>query len=194
MPATFYSETDWEQSSEPFVNRQVAVADLWPQGARSVSGTKDVPGAGDHVVLAVGGMTVADGRPDNVIGVLVSYTDANLCTLNIAEGYIIRAYVSNILTYNAGAPATWEGAPVIGQPVYIDDSDDLQEGTTLSMSPLNTAGLANPQAGVLWYCQDEYVDSGVGGPNVSAVWPQTWSAIADEENLVCVLLTGANTQ
>jgi len=45
-------------------------------------------------------------------------------------------------------------------------------------------------AGVLWYCQDEYVDVAQGGSVLaaSAVWPLTWSAIATEEHLVCVLL------
>ena len=189
MPATFYSETDWEQSSEPFLAVAVQEPDIWPIADNSGSGTKDTLTDGEHVVVAIGGRTAADGRPLNLTGVVVSYNaNATIAQINIADGTIVRAYVTNILTYSQGAAATWEGAPVIGQPVYVDDSNDLAEGTTLSMSPLNDADVKNPQAGVLWYCQDEYLDHGVGGPNASAVWPKTWSSIATTEYLVCVLL------
>lgn len=193
MPDTFQTGTDWQQSSGPYVNRQVAVADLWPQGTRSGSGTKDTIAAGEHPVLAIGGMTAADGRPENLTGVVVDYLNDYLVQINVADGMIVKAYVANVLTYSGGAADTFETAPVIGQPVYVDDSDDLSEGVTLSLSPLNDAGLANPLAGWLFYCQDEYLDSGVGGPNVSAQWPPTW---ADEltETEVCVILTNDSGQ
>lgn len=194
MPDEFFSGVDWQQSSEPILVVEVQEPDTWPVGARSVSGTKDLLAAGLHPVLAIGGMTAADGRPLNVVGVMVSYlaglTQAKgIAQINIAAGTIVRQYVSNILTYNGGAPATFETAPVIGQPVYVDDTDDLGEGVTLSLSPLNVAGLKNPLAGWLWYCQDEYVDDSVGGPNTSALWPKTWANEATETE-VCVLLSG----
>ena len=86
-----------------------------------------------------------------------------------------------------------EGAPIIGQPVYVDDSADLGAGCTLSMSTTNHAGTANPLAGYLMYCQDEYVDELIGG-GTSTEWATAhvgWSDSEAEEHLVCVLLTNA---
>jgi len=174
MPNTFQEGTDWEGTSGPIVSVKVPEGDIWPQGARSVSGTKDTIDDGLHPAIAIGGMTAADGRPLNLTGVVMTSNDAaSICEVNIAHGFAIKQYVNNILTYAAGAPDTFETAPVIGQPVYVDDSDDLSEGVTLSMSALNTAGLKNPLWGVLWYAQDEYVDRYVGGANTAAVWPKT---------------------
>ena len=194
MPDVFQSGTDWQTSSEPNVNVTVQEPDTWPVGARSVSTTKDLLADGLHPVVAIGGMTAADGRPLNVTGVVVTYTAGltqakGIVTVNIARGAIVRQYVANILTYNGGAPATFETAPVIGQPVYVDDTDDLGEGVTLSLSPLNVAGLVNPLAGWLWYDQTEIIDDGVGGPNYSADWPKTWlnSLVETEVN---VMLSG----
>lgn len=196
MVDEFYSDPGWQQSSEPILIVQVQEPDTWPVGARSGSGTKDLLADGLHPVIAIGGRTVADGRPLNLTGVVTSYlaglTQAKgIAQVNIAKGAIVEAYVANVLTYAAGSAATFETAPVIGQPVYVDDSDDLTAGCTLSLSPLNDADVANPLAGYLWYCQDEYVDDSVGGPNTSAVWPKTWDNSLTE-TLVCVLLSGGN--
>jgi hypothetical protein len=94
------------------------------------------------------------------------------------------------LTYAGGNPATFEQAPVVGQPVYVDDSDDLSEGVTLSMSPLNDADVRNPLAGYLFYCQDEYADAGVGGPNSSSTFDGTLPNAATEQSY-CVILVNA---
>jgi len=192
MPDTFQEGTDWQQSSGPHVIVQVHEADCWPVDDNSGSGTKDELEDGLHPVIAIGGRTAADGRPLNVTGVVVSVLEGltepvDLVQVNIADGVIVRQYVSNILTYAAGSAATFETAPVVGQPVYVDDSDDLSEGVTLSMSPLNDAGVANPQAGVLWYCQDEYADASVGLGNTSATFD---TSLPDEETEqeFCVLL------
>lgn len=198
MPDEFFTGTDWEQSSDPILTQMWDSEDLWPMGARSGSGTKDDLVAGEapakHPVVAIGGRTVADGRPENRTGVVVSYDHSlNMVTVEIGDGYVVRQYVANVLTYVATTAATFETAPVIGQPVYVDDSDDLSEGVTLSMSPLNEDGLANPLAGHLYYCQDEMQDYGVGGPNVDAQWPKSW---ADEltETEVCVMLASDSGQ
>jgi len=117
--------------------------------------------------------------------------------MNVASKVIVRAYVSNILTYTPGqAAATFEGAPNIGMPVYVDDSSDLGAGCTLSLSPLNdeNPGLPNPLAGWLFYCQDEYQDFEVGGPNVASDWPPTWDSETGSEYLVCVMLTNDTGQ
>jgi hypothetical protein len=148
--------------------------------------------AGLHPVVAIGGRTAADGRPLNVTGVVTSFTAGlttatGLVRVNVADGFAVRQYVHNILTYAGGTPATFEQAPVIGQPVYVDDSDDLTEGVTLSLSELNVGDLHNPMAGVLWYDQDDYADAAMGGPNTSADWPKTW-ANANNYYLVTVLL------
>jgi len=168
MPATFYSGPDWQVSSGPHIGRRVSDTYLWPQGANSGSGTKDTLADALHPVLAIGGRTAALGRPLNITGVVVSYepNDA-IAEVNIADGMVVRQYVDNTLTYNAGTPKTLQTTPVPGLPVYVDDSNDLGEGTTLSMSPLNDAGVKNPQAGVLWWDQDEYKNIGKGGPNAT---------------------------
>jgi len=203
MPDTFQEGTDWQQSSEPHVMRQCALGNLWPQGARSGSGIKDTLAVTDspakHPVLAIGGRTVNTpgdrGRPENITGVVVSYSDSvHLVTLNLGEKYIVKQYVFNVLTYAQGAAATFETAPIIGQPVYVDDSDDLSEGVTLSLSPLNDGDLPNPLAGWLWYCQDEYYDYEVGGPNAAAQWPKDWADDPGDEYEVCVMLTNGTGQ
>jgi len=61
---------------------------------------------------------------------------------------------------------------------------------TLSLSPLNGAGSGNPVAGYLFYDQDEYVDSVVGGANTAAVWPVAGDAAALVEVTLPVLLVG----
>ena len=192
MPTEFFSGTDWEQSSGPIVSRKVAVADLWPEGANAV-GTKDDLAGGLHPALAIGGITTADGRPENVTGVVMTYTNDYLVQMNIATGFIVRQFVSNILTYSGVTPATFETAPNIGMPVYVDDSAALSAGVTLSLSPLNSAGLANPQWGSLFYCQDEYRDGEVGGPNAAVTWPPTW-ANEETETEVCVMHTADSGQ
>ena len=192
MPDDFQSGTDWEQSSGPFCERKVAVADLWPVGSNA-EGTKDSLAAGLHPVVAIGGRTTADGRPENRTGVVVNYVNDYLVQMNVADQFIVKQYVSNILTYSGVTPATFETAPVIGQPVYVDDSQALSAGVTLSLSSLNEDGLANPLAGHLFYCQDEYRDGDIGGPNASATWPLTW-ANEETETEVCVMLTSDSGQ
>ena len=183
----------YETSSIPLVIVDVHESDIWPIADNSGPGTKDAIAVGLHPVVAVGGRAAPDGRPMNVTGVVISFT-AGLTTatgrvrLNIADGYIVKNYVSNIYGYNGNAANAWEAAPVIGQPVFVDDSNDLGAGCTLSMSEDNDAGVLNPMAGVIWYCQDEYVDSAQGGPNASADFPLSWTSDATAEYLVCILL------
>jgi len=189
--AEFYGGVDWQQSSGPQCNRKFEEDVIWPIADNSGSGAKDALADGLHPVVAIGGRTVADGRPNNITGVVVTYdATSDIAVVNIASCQIVRAYVSNIIGYNGGAANAWEAAPVIGQPVYVDDSDDLGQGCTLSMSASNDAAVANPLAGYLMYCQDEYVDYPIGGSN-STEWGPTWSGIASEEHLMCVLLTNA---
>ena len=184
----------YETSSIPLTIVDVHESDIWPIADNS-NAAKDAIGAGLHPVIAIGGRTIADGRPLNLTGVVVSFTAGpttatGRIAVNIADGYIVKNYVANVLTYTPGAAAlTFESAPALGQPVYVDDSDDLGAGCTLSLSALNddNPGLRNPLAGVLWYCQDEYVDTGQGGGVTSAVWPKSWSE-AYSEYLVCILL------
>jgi len=194
MPNTFYSGPAWEQSSGPIVNVTVLEQDVWPVDDNSLSGTKDALFDGAHPVVAVGGRTAADGRPLNIVGTVMKFYANSLnasygrVELNIAHGHIVRQYVANILTYAGGSAATYETAPVLGQPVFVDDSADLTAGVTLSMSPLNSGGLANPQAGVLWYCQDELADSWAGGPNAAPTF-DTSLANSLVEQVYCVLIS-----
>jgi hypothetical protein len=194
--ATFYSGACYETTSEPQTVVQVHEADVWPVDDNSISGAKDEVEDGLHPVVAVGGRTAADGRPLNVTGVVVTVLEGltepvDLIQLDMADGKIVVNYVSNILTYSEGSADTFESAPVIGQPVYVDDSAALGAGCTLSLSPLNSADIKNPQAGVLWYCQDEYADASVGGPNTSSDWPQSWAETVYEYAVCVLLINGA---
>jgi hypothetical protein len=196
MPDTFQEGTDWQQSSEPHTIVDVQESDCWPVDDRSGSGTKDQLDDGLHPIIAIGGRTAADGRPLNLTGVVVSVNLSVLGTatdrveVNIADGAIVRQYVANVLTYAQGAADTFEQAPVVGQPVYVDDSDDLSEGVTVSLSELNEDDLHNPLAGYLWYCQDEIADGQVGGGRSTSTFDGT---LANElvEQEYCVLLINA---
>jgi len=184
-PSTYYTDTDWEQSSGPILPRQYPVGNLWPLGLASEigGGNKQVLVDGIHPPVAIG---LKADRGNNLTGVVLTYNAlGDLAQVNIAEGFITRQWVANILTYNGGNPATWAAAFNIGAPVYIDDSADLSAGCNLSLSPLNSAGSANPFFGYLIYAQDEYVDHGVGGAGVAAVWPVT----GDNAHTLEVLLT-----
>ena len=192
MPATFTEGTDYEQSSGPLVMRDVQESDCWPVDDRSGTGTKDQLAPGLHPIVAIGDRA-APSRPLNVCGVVISINLSVLGTatdrveLNIAHGFVTRQYVSNTLTYANDVPSTFETTPVVGQPVYVDDSNDLAEGVTLSMSPLNDADVENPLAGVLWYCQDEIADGQAGGARATATFD---IALPDEETEqeFCVML------
>ena len=199
MTTEFYGanvgENDYENSSDPYLMRQVMESDCWPVDDNSDSGTKDQLAAGLHPVIAIGGRTAADGRPLNFTGVVIDYTAGlttatGLVRVNIADGFIVRNYVANVLTYSGVTAATFEQAPALGQVVYVDDSAALGEGVTLSMSPLSGAGLRNPQAGVLMYCQDEYANSAVGGPNATASFDSSLSNSLVEQ-VYCVMLSGS---
>lgn len=198
MPSTFYSGPGWQQSSEPMTIISAQESDCWPVDDRSGSGTKDTLAGGKHPVIALGGRTAADGRPLNVTGVVVTFTgidDSGNATdrigINIADGTIVRQYVANVLTYAAGVPDTFETAPVPGQPVYVDDSDDLGEGVTCSLSPLNDADVKNPQAGILWYCQDEIADSVAGGGRTTSTFDSSLPDELTEQEFCVLLISGA---
>jgi hypothetical protein len=182
MSTEFYSENDYEQSSGPLVCRNVYDdLDFWPN---STDDAKDALEAGMHPILAIG---QHEDRPWNVCGAVLTYdATSGRIVMNIAPGAIYKAYVENILTYSGGDANIFETAPEIGQPVFVDDSDDLPAGVTLSLSPLNDADEPNPRAGVIWYCQDEDPDGDIGGANAD-VWPKTW---ADEQDTktICVML------
>ena len=121
MTTEFFSGSNWEQSSGPFVNVQVHESDCWPVADNSGSGTKDALADGLHPVIAIGGRTAADGRPLNLTGVVVSFlvgltVPVGIAQVNIADGFIVRNYVANVLTYSGTAANTFETAPVVGQP------------------------------------------------------------------------------
>lgn len=183
----FYNDSDWEGSSGPLVMRAFdASEDLWPHGLSSEidGGNKDVLADGLHPVLAVGAKA---NRPRNLTGVVVTYQANNdRAVLNLADKFIVRQYVANVLTYSSGNAYTFDTSLAIGDVVYVDDSGPLSEGVTLSLSPLNESDSANPLAGYVMRCQDQYDDEGVGGVD-GDIFPIT---LADtfSETLVCVML------
>jgi len=189
MPEEFYSGSNWEQSSGPIVNVEVHQEDVWPVSGNT-AGTKDVLAAGLHPVLAVGERTAAGGRPALVTGVVITYTPGistatGIVELNIALGMIVRQYVANIRDHSA---VDYETAPSVGMPVYVDDSAALSDGVTLSMAEMTAADLLNPQAGVLWYCQDEMANSEMGGARAVDTFDNTLADTLVEQEY-CVLLT-----
>ena len=190
MTTEFISGPDWQCSSGPHQPEAYdASADLWPHGAASEigGGSKDVLENGHHPVLAVGPKA---NRPRNLTGVVVTYNATlDRAIMNMAEKVCVKAYVANVLTYDGqGDPATFDTSMAIDDPVFVDDSDALAAGVTLSRSPLNSADSANPLAGYLFYCQDEYDDSYIGGAGASASWPKTVANSLVEAEY-CVLLT-----
>ena len=173
MPAEFYSGTDWEGSSGPNVHRNVHPDDLYPHLGQGPA-LKDALADGLHPILAIGNDAAAEGRSAvQPTGVMVTYNaTAERAVMNIAKGMVVKQYVANVLTYNAGVDATWETSIQIGMAVYIDDSNDLSLGVTCSLSPANDAAVANPLCGYIWYDQTEDEDVGIGGANVDA-FPKT---------------------
>lgn len=192
-PDTFQGHP-WQQSSEPYLPAEVEEKDCYPVDDRSGSGTKDQLDDGLHPVVAIG-ERAAPSRPLQRTGVVVTIdrtvlgTATDRVVVNIADGAIVRQFVANVLTYS-GTPATFEQTPQVGQPVYVDDSDDLSEGVTLSMSPLNDGGLENPLAGNLWYCQDEIADGQAGGSRSTSTFDTTLANSLVEQSY-CVMLTSA---
>jgi len=188
MTTEFISGPDWQCSSGPIVTRDFdASADLWPHGAGSeaAGGDKDVLADGLHPVLAIG---LKANRPINLTGVVISYNSANdRAQVNLADKACVKSYVANVLTYSGTVPATFDNSIDIGSPVYVDDSDALGSGVTLSRSPLNHAGSANPQAGWIFYCQDDYDDSGVGGAGANVSYPRS-SGTTLTQYEYCVML------
>jgi len=169
MTTQFLSGPSYEVSSGPLVVRRAHIDDVWPEGTGA---GKDDLAPGDHMFFAIGPKAE---RPKNVVGMVLSYdTLTDLIELNVAPGAIYKAYVANILTYDQGAAATWAATIDKHVPVWVDDSAALPAGTTLSRSPLNSAGAGNPVAGFTWPDQDEWDDSGVGGGN-SDPYPKSFT-------------------
>jgi len=191
MPDEFYKGTDWQQSSDPtltFKVQKIAPDDttylIWP-----VDAPKDVLADGLHPIVALGDK--ATNRPRNLTGVVTGY-DANcaIAVVDLAEKKIVRNYVTNILTYDAqGDPATFKNTILGMDPVYVDDSTDLPAGSTLSFSPMNEDDAANPLAGYVFWCQDEYADSCVGGPNSVQGISQPAATDTLETLTLCIMLT-----
>ena len=189
MPDDFYNGTNWEQSSGPIVNVEVHEMDVWPVNDNA-AGAKDVLVDGLHPVVAVGERTAAGGRPANITGVVMTVTagsvnSMSIVELNVALGMIVRQYVSNIRDHSA---VDYETNPTVGMPVYVDDSAALSAGVTLSMAEMTATDLLNPQAGVLWYCQDEMANSEMGGARAVHTFDNTL-ADTEVEQEYCVLLT-----
>ncbi len=184
MSTTFYSNTNWSRNQ---VRNHIAVplADTWPQGA-----PKDTVEDGLHPVLAIGPATAADGRPRQTVGILVTYNaTSGQVVMNIGFGALVKAYVTNITGYSGGDANAWEDSLNFGRAVYVDDSDDLPAGVTLSLSPANDAAVANPVAGWLWHDPDELPDTGIGGGN-SSVYPVSVSGAATVTSTLTILLAG----
>jgi hypothetical protein len=183
MTTVFLSGPDYEVSSGPLIIRRAHIDDVWPEGAGA---SKDDLEPGMHVFFAIG---PKGQRPQNVVGMVISYdTLTDLIELNVAPGSIYRAYVANVLTYNAGSPNTYEATLDKHVPVWVDDSTDLAAGVTLSRSPANEAAAANPLCGFTWPDQDEWTDSGVGGGNTDP-YPKSYaSGVATAYLLTPVML------
>jgi len=176
---TFLTGTDWECSSGPICTVNVlSNADLWPLHGLVLAN-------GDHPVMAIGSTA---SRPHNIVGSVMSVEATNRAVVNIAPQHIVKAFVSNITAYNQGVASAWAGTLIFAQPVYVDDSADLAAGTTLSLSPTNSAGAQNPLAGFAWREQTHEPDTYASGGRTDN-YPISF-AHADEyaELTICVLI------
>jgi len=169
MTTEFYTGSDWEVSSGPILTRRAHIDDVWPEGTGA---SKDDLEDGMHPFFAVG---PKGQRPLNLVGVVQKYdVDTGCVVLQCAFGFIAQAYVCNITTYAAGDASAWAATLDKHVPVWVDDSDDLPAGVTLSRSNLNDADSENPLAGYTWPDQDEWDDSGKGGGN-SDPYPKSFT-------------------
>jgi len=160
MSTTFMTGSDWQGSSGPELYYRVHIDDVWPEGSGA---SKDDLADGDHPAFAIGPKAE---RPLNPCGFVVSYdSTTGFVVLNMARGFIASAYVANITAYSGGDASAWAATLEKHVPVWIDDSDDLPAGVTLSRSDLNDADAHNPMFGYTWPEQDEWDDSDVGGGN-----------------------------
>lgn len=187
MSATFLTGTDWQCSSGPILPRPYdASADVWPHGltGKAAGGACDVLEDGHHMFFAIGPKAE---RPRNITGVSINYhSGTDRVVMNLADKFVAKAYVANVLTYSGATPNTFDTSLVIGEPVYVDDSDTIAAGVTLSRSPLNQADSPNPLAGYLYYAQDDFDDSYIGGAGATVSWPIT-VANSLVYTLVCVV-------
>lgn len=196
MPDEFYKGTDWQESSSPSTTRAVHkeanddTALLWPVGG-SFDSLVDADGEYDgvHPILAIGRKA---NRPMNVTGVVVAYNpDVEIATMDVADKKIVSAYVANIAGYDGEDANSWQNTVYPLDPVYVDDSADvaaLGAGVTLSFSSTNEAGNDNPLAGYVFWCQDEYADQGVGGPNSTQGIDQPSETDTSEALTLCILM------
>ena len=181
MPDEFYTGTNWEQSSGPLCTRAFQSNELWPTTAAG----KPALAAGDHPVLAVGDKSF---RPNCLTGVVVTYDAvALIAQLNIASGFVVRQYVANATAYTGTSVTGWSAGIDIGDAVFVDDSPVLPAGVTLSFAATGDIG-ANPLAGYVYRCQDEYVDSYISGPNTSDTYPISVAAATTVYTELCILL------
>ncbi len=191
MPSEFYQGPDWQQSSTPSLPRKVhyqandATALLWPVG-----GDWDTLADGKHPVLAVGRVA---NRNRCITGIVMGYdAETEIAMVDVADKKIVRAYVVNISGYaSAGTADAWQNTVYPGDPVFVDDDAAVAAagaGVTLSFSPVNGAGENNPLAGYVFWCQDEYADSGIGGPNTTQGLSQPAATDTTEVLTLCVML------
>jgi len=191
MSSEFYSGTDWQQSSTPSLPRKVhrqANDDtdlLWPQG-----GNWDALADGLHPVLAIGRKA---NRSRCITGVMMAYdSDTEIAMMDVADKKIVRAYVANIAGYSqAGTANSWQNTIYPGDPVFVDDDAAVYgagAGVTLTFSPTNGAGENNPLAGYVFWCQDEYEDNDVGGPNTTQDINQPAADDTTEVLTLCVMI------
>jgi len=191
MPSEFYSGPGWQQSSTPSLPRKVHLeanddtALIWPVG-----GNWDDLADGLHPVVAIGRKA---NRSRNITGVVMAYDDdTEIAMVDVADKKIVKAYVVNIAGYSeAGVANSWQNTVYPLDPVFVDDDASVYgagAGVTLSFSPTNGAGSNNPLAGYVFWCQDEYADSEVGGPNTTQGLDQPAEDDTTEVLTLCVML------
>jgi len=203
MPDEFYSGPNWQQSSDAEPVTYFEKADLWPVGAGSEinGGDKDdlhvvTQNSGLvelHPILAVGPKA---NRAVCATGVVVRTESANKILFDTRHGRICRQYVANVTGYNETTkdPDAWDASLEAGEPIYVDDSDALADGVTVSRSATNCNGDQNPVAGWIHYCQTDYIDTEFGGTHSTAGLPVTASSTATEYKELCIFLTPCSAQ
>lgn len=82
-----------------------------------------------------------------VCGTILVVDDVDdVAIIDFTCSMVYKHYVRNVLTYSAGAEATF-GAINIGDPVYYDRSATMPLGVHLSTAPADAAAGANPLFG-----------------------------------------------
>ena len=126
-------------------------------------------------------IAVGNANPRDVpVGIFVNREDGTTesALVDVTPKQLVRLPVANVLTYSGGTPDTFAATVSNGVEVYLDNSAALGDTTSLSLSPLNDAGDANPLWGRTSYSftYGELPDTPMGNATITTAYPVTAGA------------------